>query len=258
MIIINYPIAIRQYGQQTLNTPNLQTHVKNLLKKYEIASIQTKLAALKSYAKFKKWKADWERILGLVPKIQKKFFATIDEEELEKLKKVRFEKREEIWKRNNLILDFLICSGIRVSELVNIKHSDYQDESLRILGKGNKIRFVFITPDLVEKINPYSSDYLFTNTQGQKLTREYIVKLIRKRTMLASIKKKITPHTFRRSFATLLNNRGCNLTTIQKLLGHSQITTTANYIHNDYKTLYEDYSKLWKKPLNSDQDITHV
>ena len=60
------------------------------------------------------------------------------------------------------------------------------------------------------------------------------------------IKKKITPHTFRRSFATLLNSRKCNLTTIQKLLGHSHITTTANYIHNSYEELYADYSRLWK------------
>lgn len=141
-------------------------------------------------------------------------------------------------------MDFLFYSGIRVSELVNIKHQDYQDNSLKIHGKGNKVRYVFIPPELIKEINPYSSDYLFTNRQGKKITREYIVKLIKKRTILTEIKKRITPHTFRRSFATLLNNKGCNLTTIQKLLGHSHITTTANYIHNDYETLFADYSKL--------------
>jgi len=131
-----------------------------------------------------------------------------------------------------------------VSELVNLKHQDYQDNSLRILGKGNKVRYIFLPPDLISQINPYSADYLFTNCHGNKITREYIVKLIRKRTLLAVIKKRITPHTFRRSFATLLNSKGARLTTIQKLLGHSHLNTTANYIHNSYEELYLDYSRL--------------
>jgi site-specific recombinase XerD len=78
--------------------------------------------------------------------------------------------------------------------------------------------------------------------------------MICQRTKLTNFKKWITPHSFRRSFATLLNNRGCKLTTIQKLLGHSNIETTAQYIHNDYNTLYADYSKLWK---NESQTLTN-
>jgi len=241
-----YPLAIQQYGTQTINTLNLQEHVKKMLKKYEAASIQAKLAALKSYAKFKKLKADWARIFNLVPKVQKKFFTTISEEELELLKQTKFEKKQPIWERNNLILDFLFYSGIRVSELVNIKHHDWENHHLRVFGKGNKVRYIFLPNWLAQLFTPYRQDYLFTNQQGTKITREYVVKLIRKRTQLTQIKKKITPHTFRRSFATLLNSRGCKLTTIQKLLGHSHITTTASYIHNDYETLFADYSKLWK------------
>jgi len=110
---------------------------------------------------------------------------------------------------------------------VNLKHQDYQDRSLRIHGKGNKVRYLPLPPFLAEHLNPYSPDYLFTSQQGTKITREYVVKLIRKRTQLTGIRKKITPHTFRRSFATLLNSRGCKLTTIQKLLGHSHITTNS-------------------------------
>ena len=245
-----YPLAIQQYGTQTINTLNLQEHVKKMLKKYEAASIQAKLAALKSYAKFKKLKADWARIFNLVPKVQKKFFTTIGEEELAHLKKAKFEKKEPIWERNNLILDFLFYSGIRVSELVNIKHHDWENHHLIVLGKGNKVRYIFLPNWLAQLFTPYRQDYLFTNQQGNKITREYVVKLLRKRTKLTGIKKKITPHTFRRSFATLLNSRGCKLTTIQKLLGHSHITTTASYIHNDYETLFADYSKLWK-PVES-------
>jgi integrase/recombinase XerD len=107
-----------------------------------------------------------------------------------------------------------------------------------------------LAPWLVKEINPYSKEYLFTNCKGDKLTREYMVRLIRKRTLSATIKKKITPHTFRRSFATLLNGKGARLTTIQKLLGHSQLNTTASYIHNSYEELYKDYSRLWKGEPN--------
>lgn len=244
--LLNYQIAIKQFKLK-YSTANLLTYTKQLLKKYEVASIQTKLAALKSFAKFSKIKANWERIIELVPKVQKKFFTTLNEEELIKLKEIRTEKNENIWKRNNLILDFLFYTGIRVSELLNLKHSDWGDNSLKILGKGNKVRYIFLPPNLVKVINPYSKDYLFTTERGRKLPREWVYQIIRERTLKAGIKKKITPHTFRRSFATLLNNRKCNLTTIQKLLGHSHITTTANYIHNDYETLYQDYSRLWNQ-----------
>ena len=121
---------------------------------------------------------------------------------------------------------------------------------LRVLGKGNKVRHVFLPPWLVKYFKPTKRNYLFTTDQGKKLPREWISVIIKQRTEKAGIKKRITPHTFRRSFATLLNNRRTNLTTIQKLLGHARLETTANYIHNDYQTLYEDYNKLWKNNPN--------
>jgi len=115
---------------------------------------------------------------------------------------------------------------------------------LKVLGKGNKIRYVFLPDCLISIINPYSKDYLFTNCHGKQLTREYIVKLIKQRSLLAQIKKKITPHTFRRSFATLLYQNGAQLLTIQKLLGHSSVQTTEKYIQNDFDYVYADYSRL--------------
>jgi integrase/recombinase XerD len=125
---------------------------------------------------------------------------------------------------------------------------------LRILGKGHKIRYVFLPPKLISQISPYSKDYLFTNCQGKPISREYIVKLIKQRTEQAQIKKRVTPHTFRRSFATLLNSKGARLTTIQKLLGHSNLETTASYIHNSREELYGDYSRLWKSPNQISHD----
>jgi len=251
--LTNYSLSIKQYGEKNLTTSNLLSYTKKALTKYQPASVQLKTAALKSYAKFKQLKLDWERIASLIPKVQKKFFSTINELELSQLKAVQFEKNHQIYQRNNLILDYLFYSGVRVSELTHLKHSDWEDNHLKVLGKGHKIRYVFLPGFLISIINPYSKDYLFTNCHGKQLTREYIVQLIRKRTEQTQIKKRITPHTFRRSFATLLNNKGARLTTIQKLLGHSNLETTASYIHNSWEELYSDYSRLWREP-NKDHD----
>jgi integrase/recombinase XerD len=176
----------------------------------------------------------------------RKFFTTINEKELKLLKQARFEKNQQIYERNNLILDFLLYTGLRVSELVNIKHRDYQEQSLRIHGKGNKIRQALLPPFLEKYIRLGAKGYLFTNQQGRKILTDKVREIIRTRTKLAGIRKWVSPHTFRRSFATLLDRKKCRLTTIQKLLGHSNLETTAQYIHNDYETIYKDYSKLWK------------
>jgi len=201
---------------------------------------------LNSYIKFKKLQVEWERIARIIPKTQRKFFDTIDEEELAQLKEAKVEKNPKIHERNNLILDFLFYSGVRINELVNIKHQDWQSNQLRVLGKGNKVRFVLLPEFLIKHFNPISQDYLFTNQRGNPIKAEYIRWLLKARTEKAGINKKITPHTFRRSFATLLYRNGAQLLTIQQLLGHSSVQTTEKYIQNDFAYIYQDYSKLWK------------
>jgi integrase/recombinase XerD len=182
-------------------------------------------------------------ITRLIPTVQRKFFTTIDEKELNQLKQARYEKEIIVYHRNNLMLDFLFYMGIRVSELVNIKHSDYQNKSLKIHGKGNKIRHIPV-PDFLVKYFNDGEDYLFTTKNRKKLNPIQIRTMIYKKTKKAKIDKHISPHTFRRSFATLLNNKEVKLTTIQKLLGHSSIETTTGYIHNSYEEIFKDYSKL--------------
>ena len=173
LTLINYSISLKQYGEQSLTLKNLLNYTKKALIKYEPASVQLKTAALKSYAKFKKLKLDWTKIAGLIPQVQKKFFSTLNEKELTQLKAVRFEKDSQIYQRNNLMLDFLFYSGVRISELTHLKHSDWEDNHLKIHGKGNKIRYVFLPQFLIATINPYSKDYLFLNSQGQAISREW-------------------------------------------------------------------------------------
>src|SRR5438105_13108097 len=108
-------------------------------------------------------------ITRIIPTIQRKFFTTINKEELEQLKKARYEKESVVYQRNNLILDFLFYTGIRVSELVNLKHQDYQDKSLKIHGKGNKIRHIPVPVFLVKHFNSFSQEYLFTTKNKKKL-----------------------------------------------------------------------------------------
>ena len=207
-------------------TQNLKEYFQTNLKKYQATTLKVRKYALNSYVKFKKLKVEWEKIARLIPSVQRKFFDTINETELKKLKETKVERSPAIHERNNLILDFLLYSGVRINELIHIKHLD-----------------------------PHSQDYLFLNQRGHPLKAEYLRWLLKARTKQAQIKKKITPHTFRRSFATLLYQKGAQLMTIQRLLGHASVQTTEGYIHNDFAYLYGDYSRLW---LNSSQGVNHA
>jgi len=180
----------------------------------------------------------------LIPRIQRKFFPTIDYEELELLKQTNTKTDQKTNERNKLILDLLFYTGLRVNELINIRHCDFQDGLLRIHGKGNKVRYILLPEFLTKYFNPYSQNYLFLTRNGKKLTRGQIRKNIRRKCRQVGISKIISPHSFRRSLATNSYNCGVKLETIQKQLGHSNLNTTMSYIHNDLKSLYNDFSKL--------------
>jgi integrase/recombinase XerD len=115
---------------------------------------------------------------------------------------------------------------------------------LWVHGKGNKYRQVFLPKFLIKHLKSDSNKYLFVNRTKQPLDPLVIRQIIQQRAKKSGIDKLITPHSFRRSFATHLHNKGAKLTTIQQLLGHESITTTEKYIHNNFDTLYQDYSKL--------------
>ena len=240
-----YTEGIRHFGSRPLTLTNLTKFFREKVKGLEASTIITRKTALKSYAKFKELQIKWEKVARLIPRVQKKFFATVNEQELIKLKQAKIEKNKTSHERNNLILDFLFYSGVRVSELVNIKHQDWQDNVLRIHGKGNKVRHILLPEFLIKHFRPGSPGYLFNKSKNKPFTVHSVRHLIDKRVKLAGLKKWVSPHTFRRSLATNLYNRGGRLETIQKQLGHSNIQTTLGYIHNDFNTLYADYSKLW-------------
>lgn len=147
--------------------------------------------------------------------------------------------------RNRAIIEVLFSCGLRVSELVNMKLSDLylEDRVLLVRGKGNKERLVPVSAKAIldlkrwffdrnlMKIKPGEDDYVFLNRRGAHLTRTMILIMVKRQAEEAGIKKTISPHTFRHSFATALLQGGADLRSIQAMLGHEKIDTTLVYTH---------------------------
>ena len=156
--------------------------------------------------------------------------------------------------RNRAIIEVLFSCGLRVSELVTLKLSDLylEDGYLRIMGKGAKERLVPISPRAIKEldfwfddrrhmtIKPGEEDYVFLNRRGAHLTRTMILIMIKQQAEAAGIRKTISPHTLRHSFATALLEGGADLRAIQAMLGHESIGTTEIYTHIDTSTLRQE------------------
>ena len=160
--------------------------------------------------------------------------------------------KEKFGQRNKTIIEILYGTGIRVSELIELKISNifFKENLIRVLGKGDKERFVPIglkakksIIDYInnnrkyQKIEESSNDILILSKYGKKITRHMIFTLIKNISKKSGITKKISPHTFRHSFASHLLKNGADLRTIQLILGHENITTTEIYTHLDSKHL---------------------
>jgi integrase/recombinase XerD len=168
--------------------------------------------------------------------------------------------------RNKAIIEVLYGSGVRVSELINVKLSQlYLNEGyMMVEGKGSKQRLVPLSPNSIKQIELWKidrnhleikkghEDFLFLNRRGEKLTRAMIFKIVKDLATMAGIQKNISPHTFRHSFATHLLENGANLRAIQQLLGHESITTTELYTHIDVQFLRETILKY--HPLNQSKN----
>lgn len=161
--------------------------------------------------------------------------------------------------RDKAILELFYSSGLRVSELIELKISDLflDDEVIRVLGKGSKQRVVPIGSSAIKWLNEYmiksrplleqrlkSKNYIFLNSRGTKLSRMGVWKFVERYTKEAGIKKEVHPHTFRHSFATHLLEGGADLRSVQEMLGHSDISTTQIYTHIDreyIKQVHKDF-----------------
>jgi len=181
------------------------------------------------------------------PKIGRKLPDTLSEIEIDRLiGAIDLSKPE--GERNRAILETLYGCGLRVSELTNLKLSDlfFDEGFIKVTGKGDKQRFVPILKTTQKYINiyvneirahltiqPNHEDTVFLNRRGKQLTRAMIFTIIKQLAEKIGLKKNISPHTFRHSFATHLLQNNADLRSIQLMLGHESITTTEVYVHLD-------------------------
>lgn len=186
-----------------------------------------------------------------MPKIGRKLPEILSIEEIDQLIAVIDLSKNE-GHRNRAIVETLYSCGLRVSELVNLRFSDlfFEEGFIRVIGKGNKERLVPVSPSVEKEIGIYNDhirrhqnikpgneNVVFLNRRGSKLTREMIFTIIKDLSTSIGLKKSISPHTFRHSFATHMIEGGANLRAVQEMLGHESITTTEIYTHLDQRFL---------------------
>lgn len=238
-------------GPQQVSSKQLQTFIGYInelgMSAFSQARILSGVKGFYKYLMFEELieKDPTELIEG--PKLGRKLPDTLEYHEIEKLLEA-IDLSSPEGQRNRAIIEMLYSSGLRVSELVDLKRANvYFDMGfLRVLGKGNKERLVPIGRDAMKFLKIYLEEirplipvqkegepFVFLNRRGKKLTRVMIFTIIKLLSQKIGLKKSISPHTFRHSFATHLIEGGADLRAVQEMLGHESITTTEIYTHLD-------------------------
>ena len=254
---VNYAIDLDKYAQFLAQTKRHYLKIKYqdlseyiiYLKKsgYGARTINRQLSALRSFYHYlvqqQKIKSNpFDLVKGV--KTEKRLPNYFKYEEFIAMLNV-LNKNDPLNIRNRLILELLLATGMRVSELVNIKliDLDLKTKELKVIGKGRKERIVFFGPEAASAIQNYLdysrssllkdkvSEYLLLNHLGNKLTSRGVSLIIEKVIEESAVTSKVSPHTFRHTFATLMLNNGCNIKSVQELLGHVSLDTTSIYTH---------------------------
>jgi len=220
-------------------------------------SIARKLSSLRRFHKFlvTEGHSDTNPAGALEsPKLWRKLPSVLDTEEMKKLLR-KPTLNIPLGLRDRAILEFLYATGVRISELIHIKRKDIlsEVELVRVIGKGQKERIIPIGKIALRSVKRYlqearptlakqnSEDFLFLNRRGGPFSRMGLWKILRKYVTQAGIKKKVSPHTIRHSFATHLLKAGADLRAVQEMLGHADISTTQIYTHLDREYLKQEH-----------------
>lgn len=266
LTIINYRKDLNEFLEIT-NVIDLSKVTKDGIRSYlkvlfdndnKASTVSRKISTLKSFYKFMKE----NKFISInpvssirYPKKEKNLPKFVQYNELEDM--LEISKTGEYGERNNLIIELMYSTGVRVSELVNIKLSDidFSSKRIRILGKGSYERFVFfgdyaneamikyISGKRIQLLNGKVNDYLFLNKNGEKITTRGVAKIIDNIIRETSVKTKVSPHTLRHTFATHLLDNGCDLRSVQEMLGHKNINSTEVYTHVTSERLKDVYFK---------------
>ena len=242
---------------ESISNENLKKYIKYLNDcGLNEKSIARNISSLKSFYKFlviSKYISSNTSDSLYLPKIKKSLPNTLTEEEVFSL--LDIELIDNFSYRNKAMLELLYASGLRVSELINLKLQDvdFSQDIIRTFGKGSKERVIPIGDYAKEYLEKYiyeyrgsmlkkeSSEYIFLNNHGKQMTRQGFWKIIKKIAKEKGINKELSPHTLRHSFASHLLKYGADLRTIQELLGHSDISTTQIYTHITNEELKQNY-----------------
>ncbi len=265
----NYKKDLNEYNSFVLsNKINYKNMDYNDAKEYVIylnkkndakSTISRKLSSLRTFYKYLVLNNKVESnpfLLVSSPKKEKRIPKFINYNNMEEILNVPNIKTKE-GQRERVILEVLYASGVRVSELVNIKLKDidFSNKNILIFGKGSKERLVSFGDYALEYINLYlkegrnllldgvKSDYLIVGKKSEKLTTRRVEQIIDDIIKRTSIKLNITPHMFRHTFATHLLDNGCDLLVVQELLGHASLSSTEIYTHVSNEHLREVYLK---------------
>lgn len=265
--IVNYTLDVeklrrfletKQLTETPINIdqPTLQQFVYELARTVNPRSQARIISGLKGffgYLIFEDYRQDNPMDLIESPKIGRKLPDTLSEAEINQLIGA-IDLGSEAGERNRAMLETLYGCGLRVSELIGLKLSDlyFDEDFIKVTGKGDKQRFVPISPVNKKYINIYSKevrvhqkiqkgfeDIVFLNRRGRQLSRAMVFTMIKQLAEKIGLQKSVGPHTFRHSFATHLLENGADLRAIQQMLGHESITTTEVYMHIDRKHLAE-------------------
>ncbi|MBS1647281.1 MAG: site-specific tyrosine recombinase XerD [Bacteroidetes bacterium] len=240
---------------------HLQEYVQELHKTGMDASSQSRiLSGIRAFFKFLLLEKEIEHnptTLLSFPKTARKLPDVLNEKEIDDMLQ-SIDRSSTEGERNRAILETLYGCGLRVSELVELKISNIhvEEEFLLVTGKGNKQRLVPINTFALKHIHLYmqytrnktnvkkgNEDVLFLNKRGAKISRVMVFYIVKQAAEKAGIKKNISPHTFRHSFATHLLENGADLRAVQEMLGHESITTTEIYTHISNQMLKETIAK---------------
>ena len=262
-IFLEY-LHIQKLNYKDVNHEVIRSYLKYLdEKKYKNSSINRILSSLNDYynylTKCKVTKYNYFEDINR-PRKEKRLPNFINYSEyMNLLATVEKEENEFLKARNLLLLEILFDTGLRVSEAVNIEINNInkKEQSIKVLGKGNKERIVYYGDyaknyledylNLRRNINIVDKEYLFLNKNYTRLTRrgvEYLISDISKKALL---RQKISPHTLRHSFATEMLNNGCDIRSVSEWLGHKSLSTTGIYTHVTNEVVRQEYLKAFKR-----------
>ena len=240
--------------QKTLPVKISETEVRefvyqtsNLISARSQARLISGLRSFFDYLIFEDYRSDNPTDLIESPKLGRKLPDTLSEEDIDAIFS-QIDRSTPEGERNRAMLETLYSCGLRVSEMIELKISDlfFEEGFIRVIGKGSKQRFVPVNDHIITLIDNYRSlvrsgvpvqkqfeDTLFLNRRGRQISRNMVFMILKELVQKAGVKKKVSPHTLRHSFATHLLQNGADLRAIQQMLGHESITTTEIYMHVD-------------------------